>query len=638
MRVRRKRALGLTGRFALVLAAFVLVLGGLGWAGLIGLSSARGSLDRLYEVNVTNQNVATSLTGHLDDAEQLILRGWVMPDPAGRAQLSAALNSHVLPQVDLGITKVGQLAADNPQQTKIAQDLTARWAAFRALWGGDQWGSGPYSRRSAHNGAVLGSLNALTADADRINNLENVAGAQEHRDAVANVLGSKHLMIAALIVGFLVSLAIVLWLTRTVLRRILAYSRFAGEIAEGDYGARLEPGGNDEIDRLGRTLDDVAERRSSAEVYDREQLEFSDSLQMMEQEREAQDLLRRHLQRSIMDSVVTVFNRNNSADRLEPVTPVASDSPLLAVLRGATPRDCLAVRAAAAHTETPEHERLLGCKLCTACPDSSTCTPLLVGGEVIGSVLINHEAPLDSNALQRIRESVGQAAPVIANLRNLAIAQLRASTDALTGLPNRRALDDMLKRMVAESHRNALPLAALMFDLDHFKRINDEFGHSKGDELLAAVGASLRHLMRADDFAARYGGEEFLVLLPGTDLDGALTIAEKIRRAIDNIELAGADLRLTVSIGAAVLPDHATDAERLQRAADRALYSAKTNGRDRVEVASGPAEVASGPAEVAAAQRAGIRCTSQNPEVDVNGSGLGGGLGSAALVEVERAG
>ncbi len=89
------------------------------------------------------------------------------------------------------------------------------------------------------------------------------------------------------------------------------------------------------------------------------------------------------------------------------------------------------------------------------------------------------------------------------------------------------------------------------------------------------------------DFAARYGGEEFLVLLPATDAAGALGLAEKIRAAVEEIELANDDIHLTISIDVAVLPDHASDAEQLQRAADRALYLAKTSGRNRVEIVSG---------------------------------------------------
>jgi diguanylate cyclase (GGDEF)-like protein len=130
---------------------------------------------------------------------------------------------------------------------------------------------------------------------------------------------------------------------------------------------------------------------------------------------------------------------------------------------------------------------------------------------------------------------------VLGNLRTLAIAENHASTDALTGLPNRRALQDTLKRMVAHAGRTLEPLAALAVDLDHFKQVNDRHGHDKGDEVLAAVGALLDESLRASDFASRAGGEEFCVLLPSTDLAGALEIAEKLRAAIARVEVPGVD-------------------------------------------------------------------------------------------------
>ena len=111
---------------------------------------------------------------------------------------------------------------------------------------------------------------------------------------------------------------------------------------------------------------------------------------------------------------------------------------------------------------------------------------------------------------------MAQAAPVLGNLRNLALAEFRANNDSLTGLPNKRATDDTLKRMVAQANRSVMPLTAAMLDLDHFKQINDRFGHAKGDEVLAAVGATLRSCLRGSDFAGRFGGEELLVLFPDT--------------------------------------------------------------------------------------------------------------------------
>jgi diguanylate cyclase (GGDEF)-like protein len=163
------------------------------------------------------------------------------------------------------------------------------------------------------------------------------------------------------------------------------------------------------------------------------------------------------------------------------------------------------------------------------------------------------------------------------------MAETRASTDPLTGLPNRRALEEALRRMLAQAERAGGSLAALALDLDHFKAINDGHGHDQGDAVLAAVGAALGASVRASDLVARYGGEEFIVLAPDADADGAVAIAEKLRRAIAALELRSG--RVTASIGVAVFPGHALDAESLLRAADRALYLAKERGRDRVEVA-----------------------------------------------------
>jgi diguanylate cyclase (GGDEF)-like protein len=587
------QALGLTRRFQLVLVVLVLVLGAVGWAGLSGLSASRRSLESIYRTNVTDQQVVSDLIGTLDDAQQLILRGWVSPERATLAHLAVALNSTDLPRIELDISKLHGIASGNPQEEKIATAIGDQWIRAEAIWGDGQWSNGSYPDRRARVAAVTSGFATLTTSADIINALEYRDGTRRTQQARADASASKQTMILVLAFGVILSLATTLWLTRAVLPRILSFARFAGRIAQGDYRTRLASRGDDELARLGRTLDDVADRRQQSEDFERTQGEFSESLQLIEDEREAQELIQRHLERSIPAATVTVFNKNNSADRLEAVTTLAPDSRLSAALRGASPGDCLAIRGAATHTETPEHEPLLGCKVCSGCSGKRTCTPLLVGGEVIGSLLLQHDGALDGDDVRRMRESVAQAAPVIANLRNLAIAQLRAATDALTGLPNRRALDDMIKRVVAQAHHANMPVAALMLDLDHFKRANDTFGHSKGDEILAALGASLPNWIRRTDFAARYGGEEFVVLLPETDLPGALIIAEKIRSGVAEIHLAGLDLELSASLGVAVLPSHAIDSEELVRAADRALYAAKTNGRNRVEVASGPAALAS---------------------------------------------
>jgi diguanylate cyclase (GGDEF)-like protein len=327
-------------------------------------------------------------------------------------------------------------------------------------------------------------------------------------------------------------------------------------------------------------------RRSEREAdYRTSQGEFAETMQLVRSEGEAHEVLKRHLERSIGRSSVIVFNRNNSADRLEPTTRV-DDAGIAERLEGATPESCLSVRLGRTHARAPGDDPLMVCEVCGATAGATVCRPLVVGTEVIGSVLVTKEDRLEDGQRNRLIDSVLQAAPVLANLRNLAIAETRAATDALTGLPNRRSIDDTLKRMVAQASRNTQPLSALMIDLDHFKSINDRFGHEHGDEALAAVGALLADSLRESDFAGRFGGEEFIVLAPATGAEGAATLAENLRQAVHGLKVTGIDARLTVSIGAATLPDAAADGATLLRMADRALYSAKERGRDRVEVAA----------------------------------------------------
>jgi diguanylate cyclase (GGDEF)-like protein len=153
-------------------------------------------------------------------------------------------------------------------------------------------------------------------------------------------------------------------------------------------------------------------------------------------------------------------------------------------------------------------------------------------------------------------------------------------TDTLTGLPNKRSIEDTLKRMAAQAGRSLNPLAAIMLDLDHFKSVNDVHGHHRGDEVLAAVGTAIMETMRDSDFAGRYGGEEFLILLPDTNRDGALVSATRLLNAVADLQIASQDVKITASLGVALMPDDAGSSEELFRRADRALYAAKRAGRN----------------------------------------------------------
>lgn len=164
----------------------------------------------------------------------------------------------------------------------------------------------------------------------------------------------------------------------------------------------------------------------------------------------------------------------------------------------------------------------------------------------------------------------------------------RARTDELTGLPNFRAFRESLSGEIERARRYRHHFGILVFDIDHFKRYNDEFGHLGGNEALKAVAETIRQTLRAVDLAARYGGEEFVAVLPEIEPQGLATLAERIRLRIAALAPLQGDRRITISIGGAIYPQDGTSAEELFEAADNRLYEAKGSGRNRAIVLSKP--------------------------------------------------
>jgi diguanylate cyclase (GGDEF)-like protein len=166
--------------------------------------------------------------------------------------------------------------------------------------------------------------------------------------------------------------------------------------------------------------------------------------------------------------------------------------------------------------------------------------------------------------------------------------------DAVTGIANRRNFDDGLELEWRRLNREPGPLSLVMIDIDHFKPFNDTYGHQKGDECLKLVAQTLRHtLHRPGDLCARYGGEEFGVILPGTDAQGALGVAESLREAVEGLAVphSGSSVAavVTISVGvAALMPEDGGSGQALIEAADKALYQSKHTGRNRSTLAPGP--------------------------------------------------
>jgi len=321
-----------------------------------------------------------------------------------------------------------------------------------------------------------------------------------------------------------------------------------------------------ELDDAGRELDELMQSSSSA----------------VESER----LLITNAARVLPGAGCGVLLVADGGERLEPKLGEAVDQTPLHGIRtdGLGARSCLAMRLGRSHERSRHKSPLAPCGVCGAIAADVACEPLVSGSEIIGTLLVAHERAISARERAALRDSARRAAPILASQRELAKAEERAITDALTGLPNRRAAEETIRRMVAQAGRSLSPLGVILFDLDRFRILNDLHGHSHGDKALAAVGRLLASLIRASDFAARFGGEEFLLLLPETDRQGAMELAEKIRRQIERTELVSTG-PITASFGVSSLPEDAVDPDELIRKADRALYMAKAQGRNRVESA-----------------------------------------------------
>ncbi len=179
-------------------------------------------------------------------------------------------------------------------------------------------------------------------------------------------------------------------------------------------------------------------------------------------------------------------------------------------------------------------------------------------------------------------QAVAHAATAFARVALLEHLQASALTDGLTGVANRRAFDAAFERELSTAARSGAPVSVLIIDLDHFKQLNDTYGHQAGDDVLRGVGAALRSCVRPGDVAARYGGEEFALVLPGATADDAVVVAHRLRAVLRDVE---APRPITASLGIACQHGAGLSAAELLATADTALYAAKAGGRDRAHLA-----------------------------------------------------
>ena len=228
------------------------------------------------------------------------------------------------------------------------------------------------------------------------------------------------------------------------------------------------------------------------------------------------------------------------------------------------------------------------------------CVPIMAHGEVLGIFHLNHPAPesdqqkTDNRVYNEHKCQLAQAiaehiALVLLNLRLQETLRQHSIRDILTSLFNRRYMEESLTRELRRAEREKRTVGVMMFDIDHFRDFNDRFGHAGGDSLLRELGAFLNARIRGGDIVSRYGGEEFVSVLPGATLEETSIRAEELRQGVKELRIyhQGEPLgQTTISIGVAAFPKNGLTGDEILKSADKALYRAKNEGRDRVIVAS----------------------------------------------------
>jgi diguanylate cyclase (GGDEF)-like protein len=325
--------------------------------------------------------------------------------------------------------------------------------------------------------------------------------------------------------------------------------------------------------------------------------EMGEQLQSCQTVEEASAISAQYIQRLCPDSQGALYLISSSRDLADAVNmwgdPASTEKMFM-------PLNCWAIRRGRPHLVDSSHPGVLCGHITGPQAGQYLCVPMMSHGEALGILHLNHTTPAQAqqkstdrlyneHKTQLVLAAAEHIALAIGNLKLRETLRQQAIRDILTGLFNRRYMEESLARELRRAQREKKPVGVIMFDIDHFKNFNDLFGHDGGDALLRELGAFLKKRIRGGDIISRYGGEEFVYVLPGAVLEDARLRAEEMRQGVKELLVyhLGKPLgKITISFGVAAFPEHGLTSEEILKSADIALYRAKSEGRDRVVVAS----------------------------------------------------
>ena len=551
-------------RLGLLVAALIFVGIGLGV-----LYAAQHLIDDARWTAHSHQVIAglDELEAQLRDAESA-QRGFLL---TGKVDYLADYRA-AREQVPAMLGRIGSLVADNPAQARRAEllrghvEIRLHQIANTLL---RHESDGLAGARAALGDEVLETSTAIRQGTAVM--LESERALLERRAASTRTSANALRAIAVLGIplGLAVTLAVYLLMGREIRRRAHA------EDAALEAQARLREG-----------IAELEHRSADLRALSR----FGGMLQSCVDADEALQLTVRLLSTLRPGTAGTVYRIRNSQDHAEAAVQwgehrAASPASMLPGSCWALRRDQPHLSPGAGASRCPHVSPVAGDGFATA------CILLSAQGTQLGLLYLSDDDDGFLSRIDIIEAAAEQLSMALSNLSLRERLRLQSIRDPLTGLFNRRYLEESGARELARCERRGLPLSLMMLDIDHFKAFNDVHGHAGGDALLARFGTLLAEHSRGEDIACRYGGEEFTLILPEAPAEAALQRAEAIRAAVEamRVEHMGRELpQVTVSIGVATFPADGQDPESLLQAADQALYRAKREGRNRV--AQAPAD------------------------------------------------
>lgn len=431
---------------------------------------------------------------------------------------------------------------------------------------------------------VLGQYRAR--ELENLNSLGN--GARQ-----AHQSGVRTTAVLALTAAF-AAIIFVWWLTWSISSSLHRVVRIAHSIAEGKLDNEIVGNNRDEAGEMLAALDVMQLRLSGSisklELRNRESglvNEISNLLQTAVNMVEAAEILSRKTGKILAPHSGAIYLTASSRNRLERIAQWGPGhfEPMIEM------DDCMALRRGRSYfAADPDSDVFCAHTANRAQRQTSLCVPMIAQGNSLGMLYVHFvpgAAPEDAQSEDciRVQRLSDQIATSLANLKLREALREQSIRDTLTGLFNRRFLEESLERELARAEREARPLLVFMLDVDHFKRFNDTHGHEAGDAVLRCLGRVLRQSVRAGDIVCRFGGEEFTAILPGASVEHAEEWAARLMQAVRamDIRIGGQLLPgVTISMGLASYPEHGKSAEHLMQNADLALYEAKWLGRDRL--------------------------------------------------------